>query len=82
MTTPQKIRSTLFCENCKNCKLVIWNENSQMKRLEKSGYNESAETKSIYIMRCGWLKQNMINPDKITHCEGKQLHDNKADEDE
>ena len=73
MSVVTDIKQNLYCSDCKNCKLQIWDSSSVIEKLENRGYLiEHSESNSHYLVRCMWLKENVLQPHKLTKCEGKQ----------
>lgn len=73
MSAVTDVKAKLYCNDCKNCKMLVWDSSSGMEKLENRGYViEDSDTNSHYLVRCMWLKENVLQPHKLTKCEGKQ----------
>lgn len=73
--TNKMIREDLFCGDCINCKLMVWNKNRELSGQNKS-YLATKEkldegNDKMYLVRCTWLKDNVLSPKHLTSCEGK-----------
>lgn len=75
MTKTQQIRDDLYCADCKNCKLIVWNGASkEMKAMTDRPYiTEHPSTGTIFMVRCGWTKDNVFEPLSLLKCEGKSF---------
>lgn len=64
MTKTQQIREDLYCSDCKNCKLIVWNGSSkEMKAMTDRPYiAEHPSSGTIFMVRCGWTKDNVFEP--------------------
>lgn len=69
-----EIRKQLpLCGNCINCKLLVWDERSELKVSQTLiKVKELVSTPSYYTVRCSWLKTSVIEPQLLVVCEGKQ----------
>lgn len=75
MTKTQQIRENLYCSDCKNCKLMVWETSSKMDKMTNKAYmTEHDETGTVFMVRCGWTKDNVFEPLKLLNCEGKQSY--------
>lgn len=74
MGIASEIRSKLpLCGHCINCKLLIWNDKSELKPTHNLIKFRSAEASFYYTVRCSWLKSPVSEPQFLDICEGKQL---------
>jgi hypothetical protein len=79
MALTAEIREKLYCSDCKNCKLMVWqNDDEEDDKLDdlsrKRGYIiKDRALKAFYMVRCGWTKDTVFQPHQLVKCEGKQL---------
>jgi len=70
-----EIREKLpLCGRCINCKLLTWNENSELKTSQTLIKFKSLESSYYYTVRCSWLKSPVLEPQCLDICEGMQEH--------
>lgn len=77
------IRQKLYCADCKNCKLQVWDESTKLDKLTNRGYMTELRTDGgtvFFLVRCMWLKDNVIEPLKLRKCEGRQTKGDGGDE--
>lgn len=75
MGVASDIREKLpLCGRCVNCKLLIWNEKSELKTSQTLIKLKSLETSYFYTVRCSWLKSPVSEPQFLDACEGRQEH--------
>jgi len=68
-----EIREKLpLCGHCVNCKLLIWNEKSELKTTQILIKFKSLESSYFYTVRCSWLKSPVSEPQFLEVCEGRQ----------
>ena len=68
-----EIREKLpLCGRCVNCKLLIWNERSELKTSQTLIKFKSLESSYFYTVRCSWLKSPVSEPQFLEVCEGRQ----------
>lgn len=68
-----EIREKLpLCGRCVNCKLLIWNEKSELKTSQTLIKFKSLESSYFYTVRCSWLKSPVSEPQLLEVCEGRQ----------
>ena len=73
MGVASDIREKLpLCGRCVNCKLLIWNEKSELKTSQKLIKFKSLESSYFYTVRCSWLKSPVSEPQFLEVCEGRQ----------
>lgn len=78
MSLTADIRQKLYCSDCKNCKLMVWeSKNVEDDKLDdlskKRGYIiKDKSLKAFYMVRCGWTKDTVFQPHELVKCEGKQ----------
>lgn len=66
------IKQGLFCADCKNCKVQMWATATKLDKITMRGYLvEREDLQKFYLVRCMWLKDNVIAPEKMEVCEGK-----------
>ena len=66
------IKQSLFCADCKNCKVQMWATATKLDKITMRGYLvEREDLQKFYLVRCMWLKDNVIAPEKMEVCEGK-----------
>lgn len=66
------IKSSLYCADCKNCKVQMWATSTKLDKMTVRGYLvEREDLEKFYLVRCMWLKDNVIQPEKLEVCEGK-----------
>lgn len=68
------IRQNLFCADCVNCKLIIWqsDDNEALDDLKrKRGFMSKHRNDIFYIVRCSWTKDTVFQPADLVNCEGK-----------
>ena len=71
-----EIREKLpLCGRCVNCKLLIWNEKSELKTSQTLIKFKSLESSYFYTVRCSWLKSPVSEPQFLEVCEGR--HESK-----
>lgn len=61
-----------LCGRCTNCKLLIWNENAELKSSQTLIKFKSLESSYYYTVRCSWLKSPVSEPQFLDICEGRQ----------
>lgn len=70
------IREKLYCADCKNCKLMVWqnDDDDKLDDLAKNrGYIiKDKDLKAFYMVRCQWTKDTVFQPQTLVKCEGKQ----------
>lgn len=72
------IREKLYCSDCKNCKLMVWqNDDDEDDKLDDLAKNrgyiiKDKSLKAFYMVRCQWTKDTVFQPHKLVKCEGKQ----------
>lgn len=68
------IRENLYCADCKNCRLLVWGKSTALDKMTNRGYLvEREDLEKFFLVRCLWLKENVINPQTLEKCEGKQV---------
>ncbi|MDA3321115.1 MULTISPECIES: hypothetical protein [Acinetobacter] len=73
MGVASDIREKLpLCGRCVNCKLLIWNEKSELKTSQTLIKFKSLESSYFYTVRCSWLKSPVSEPQFLEVCEGRQ----------
>lgn len=79
MGIPSEIRKGLLCGDCINCKMQVWDSVSKLDDLAKRGYLiefktivGDVEKEMFYLVRCGWTKDNVLQPHKMISCDGKR----------
>ena len=73
MGVASDIREKLpLCGRCVNCKLLIWNEKSELKTTQILIKFKSLESSYFYTVRCSWLKSPVSEPQFLEVCEGRQ----------
>lgn len=70
MTPAQTIREKIFCSNCKNCKLMVWGEDFSLQTNSKKTPYLSEFEGNVFLVRCSWLKENVLYPLQLLKCEG------------
>lgn len=68
------IRQNLFCADCVNCKLIIWqsDDNEALDDLKrKRAFMSKHRNDIFYIVRCSWTKDTVFQPADMINCEGK-----------
>lgn len=74
MGIASEIRAKLpICGHCINCKLLVWNEKSELKTNQTLIKFKTLESAYYYTVRCTWLKSTVFEPQFLSNCEGKQL---------
>ena len=82
MSAVSDIKQELYCADCKNCRLLVWDKSSKLEKMTNRGYIvENEDLEKFYLVRCLWLKDNVIAPEKLEKCEGKQGFKEKANND-
>lgn len=67
------IRAKLpLCGTCVNCKLIVWDDNVGDDDKKKLNKFKSSNGTQFYTVRCSWLKTQIIQPDSLQVCEGRQ----------
>ncbi len=67
------IRTTLYCADCRNCKLQVWENDDKLDELTKRGYIvQDKQSKAFYLVRCTWTKDTVFQPQRLIKCEGRQ----------
>ncbi|MCQ1048697.1 MULTISPECIES: hypothetical protein [Acinetobacter calcoaceticus/baumannii complex] len=61
-----------LCGRCVNCKLLIWNEKSELKTTQILIKFKILESSYFYTVRCSWLKSPVSEPQFLEVCEGRQ----------
>ena len=75
MGVASEIRSSLpLCGRCINCKLLIWNDKSELKPTQNLIKFRSSDASFYYTVRCSWLKSPVSEPQFLDVCEGRQEH--------
>lgn len=72
------IRAGLFCADCVNCKLIVWQseDNDALDNLiKRKGFMNKYGEDIFYLVRCGWTKDTVFQPADMINCEGKKCHD-------
>ncbi|WP_151820828.1 hypothetical protein [Acinetobacter soli] len=73
MGVASDIREKLpLCGRCVNCKLLIWNEKSELKITQILIKFKILESSYFYTVRCSWLKSPVSEPQFLEVCEGRQ----------
>ncbi|RSB50628.1 hypothetical protein EGK59_15965 [Acinetobacter soli] len=73
MGVASDIREKLpLCGRCVNCKLLIWNERSELKITQILIKFKILESSYFYTVRCSWLKSPVSEPQFLEVCEGRQ----------
>ena len=73
MGVSSDIREKLpLCGRCVNCKLLIWNEKSELKTSQTLIKFKSLESSYFYTVRCSWLKSPVSEPQFLEVCEVRQ----------
>jgi len=73
MGVTSELRARLYCADCRNCKLQVWEEDDKLDDLTKRGYVvQDKPSKAFYLVRCSWTKDTVFQPHKLIKCEGKQ----------
>lgn len=78
MSVTADIRKGLaICNNCINCKLVVWSSDDDSDQVAERNdiatyLNTENDEKYHYAVHCGWLKQKMPVAQKLIKCEGKK----------
>lgn len=68
-----EIREKLpLCGRCINCKLLIWNEKSELKTSQTLIKFKGLDSSNYYTARCSWLKSPVAEPQFLEICEGRQ----------
>ena len=86
MSAVTDIKAKLYCSDCKNCKLMVWqnddNEDDKLDDLAKNrGYIiKDKPLRAYYMVRCQWTKDTVFQPHKLVKCEGKQATGGGDDE--
>lgn len=68
------IRENLFCADCVNCKLIVWqsDDNDALDDIKKKRGFMSKHGKDVfYLVRCNWTKDTVFQPADMINCEGK-----------
>lgn len=74
MSVVSEIKKKLYCGDCKNSQMLVWDKSSKLEKVSqhRDYLTECEELDKYYIVRCFWLKDNVIAPDKLENCQGKQ----------
>lgn len=63
------------CADCINCQLQIWEDCTTLEKMDDKGYVCFDEAlQKYFLVRCNWLKKDVIEPVKLLVCEGKVSH--------
>lgn len=76
MTPTQQIRAKLTeCGDCVNCKLIVWNTQTDRKKLRMNEHIEGQDYDTYHFrVQCNWLKGAVPSPLTVLKCEGKRSH--------